>query len=304
MGGTKIGTYKYMAPEVYNNRPCGTGADICSLGLVMYWLLNERRMPFLPLPPARLTAGMEEQARSRRFSGEPFAPPAHGSIGLKQIVMNACAYDPKERFTSATEMLNALRQLRGGVVAPPSPPTPKICIRFLNTDGSVIQARNYLSGEQIITPAMAQEFECEGVQYGYVGWSPDVPKLAGMSMDCQVVYKRGENPATPPVKADTPMQEEPPVPSPKHRLSVLWMIPLGILVMIPIIWSVASDVQKNYTGWATFLDGEKYYFKNGVAYTGWKFSNGLQYFEDGAAYTGRKTTDGKEYYFKDGVCRS
>ena len=27
-GGTKIGTYKYMAPEVYNNRPYGPQADI------------------------------------------------------------------------------------------------------------------------------------------------------------------------------------------------------------------------------------------------------------------------------------
>ena len=28
MGGTKIGTYKYMAPEVYNNQPYGSAADI------------------------------------------------------------------------------------------------------------------------------------------------------------------------------------------------------------------------------------------------------------------------------------
>ena len=62
-GGTKIGTYKYMAPEVYNNQPYGAGADIYSLGLVLYWLLNERRMPFLPLPPEKLRAGL---ARSQR----------------------------------------------------------------------------------------------------------------------------------------------------------------------------------------------------------------------------------------------
>ena len=35
-GGTKIGTYNYMAPEVYNNKPYGHAADICSLGLVLY----------------------------------------------------------------------------------------------------------------------------------------------------------------------------------------------------------------------------------------------------------------------------
>lgn len=57
--GTKVGTYKYMAPEVYNNQPYGAGADIYSLGLVLYWMLNERRTPFLPLPPQVPTASIE-----------------------------------------------------------------------------------------------------------------------------------------------------------------------------------------------------------------------------------------------------
>ena len=108
MGGTKIGTYKYMAPEVYNNQAYGTTADIYSLGLVLYWLLNERRLPFLPLPPAKIGAGMEEDARSRRLSGETFPLPKHGSNRLKAVVMKACAYDPRERFHSAAEMLEAL----------------------------------------------------------------------------------------------------------------------------------------------------------------------------------------------------
>ena len=108
MGGTKVGTYKYMAPEVYNNRPYGTGADLYSLGLVLYWLLNDRRMPFMPLPPAKILAGQDEEARQRRLSGEPLPPPAHGSAELKAIVLKACAYAPEERFHSAKEMYEAL----------------------------------------------------------------------------------------------------------------------------------------------------------------------------------------------------
>ena len=108
MGGTKVGTYKYMAPEVYNNRPYGSGADLYSLGLVLYWLLNDRRMPFMPLPPAKILAGQDEEARQRRLSGEPLPPPAHGSAELKAIVLKACAYAPEERFHSAREMYKAL----------------------------------------------------------------------------------------------------------------------------------------------------------------------------------------------------
>ena len=132
MGGTKIGTYKYMAPEVYNNQPYGTGADIYSLGLVLYWLLNEKRMPFLPLPPAKMSVGMEEAARQRRFSGEPLPVPKNGSERLKNIVLKACAFDPKERYASATEMLKALNGLRKKTqpitipaVDPISTPTPQ-----------------------------------------------------------------------------------------------------------------------------------------------------------------------------------
>ena len=122
MGGTKIGTYKYMAPEVYNNQPYGSGADIYSLGLVLYWLLNERRMPFLPLPPAKLSAGMEEAARHRRFSGEDIPEPKNGSERLKAIVLKACAFDPKQRYSSASQMLEELDALKGRV--PVSMPEP------------------------------------------------------------------------------------------------------------------------------------------------------------------------------------
>lgn len=119
MGGTVTGTLKYMAPEVYNNQPYGTTADIYSLGLVLYWLLNERRLPFLPLPPARLSTNMEEDAKMRRLSGDPLPPPAHGSEKLKKIVLKACAFHPMNRYRSAEDML---KDLNGDAPNPPPPP--------------------------------------------------------------------------------------------------------------------------------------------------------------------------------------
>ena len=110
-GGTKIGTYEYMAPEVYQDRPYGSQADIYSLGLVLYWLLNERRTPFVKLPPELPTAAEKEQARQRRFRGEPLPAPAHGSEELKRIVLKACAYDSADRYQSAEEMLRDLEAL-------------------------------------------------------------------------------------------------------------------------------------------------------------------------------------------------
>ena len=128
-GGTKIGTYKYMAPEVYNNQPYGLSADIYSLGMVLYWLLNRRRTPFLPLPPQAPTASQEEEARRRRFMGEPLPPPAFGSPTLKAIVLKACAYNPKQRYATAEEMLEDLKKEAAGqpvTVASAETPQPKV----------------------------------------------------------------------------------------------------------------------------------------------------------------------------------
>ena len=118
MGGTKIGTYAFMAPEVFLFRPYGSTADIYSLGLVLYWLLNERRMPFMPLPPEKLKVGMEESARERRFRGEPLPPPAHGSEKLKKIVLKTCAYDPAQRYHTAAEMLQDLENMNAKAALP------------------------------------------------------------------------------------------------------------------------------------------------------------------------------------------
>lgn len=111
-GKTKVGTYKYMAPEIYNNQPYGSSADLYSLGLVLYWLLNERRTPFLPLPPERITVLQDSEARVRRFAGEMLPPPAHGSPKLKSIVLKACAFDPRDRYSSAEAMLHDLQAIK------------------------------------------------------------------------------------------------------------------------------------------------------------------------------------------------
>lgn len=119
MTGTMVGTYNYMAPEVFSSRPYGSAADIYSLGLVLYWLLNERRLPFLPLPPAALSAEEDEQARIRRLHGERIPAPKNGGAELRRIVLKACEFTPENRYRSAAEMHVDL--LRCQIDVPPKP---------------------------------------------------------------------------------------------------------------------------------------------------------------------------------------
>lgn len=109
---TKAGTYTYMAPEVYQNRGYNAKVDQYSLGLVLYWLLNDRRMPFAP--PDVPTAESNSIALQRRMSGEPLPAPLHGSPELKRIVLRACAFDPNERFSSPMELRLALELIAHG----------------------------------------------------------------------------------------------------------------------------------------------------------------------------------------------
>ena len=106
--GTKAGTPRFMAPEVNNDEKYGGRADIYSLGLVMYWLLNEKRLPFMP---KNGTLDDDNIARKRRLNGESIPEPAHGSEKLKTIVCKACAFHPEDRFSDAREMLGALETL-------------------------------------------------------------------------------------------------------------------------------------------------------------------------------------------------
>ncbi len=108
-GGTKTGTYGFMAPEVYNSRPYNASVDIYSLGMVLYWMLNRRTGPFLPLPPQLPSAREVDEAKQKRFSGTPLPPPADGSEALRQVVLKATAYDPAARFQTPEEFAAALR---------------------------------------------------------------------------------------------------------------------------------------------------------------------------------------------------
>ena len=100
-----------MAPEVYRGGDYGFSVDIYSLGVVLYRLLNRNRVPFLPAPPAPITFQSREQALAKRMGGEPLPPPAHGEGRLGEIVLKACAFDPKDRYSSPAQMRQELEAI-------------------------------------------------------------------------------------------------------------------------------------------------------------------------------------------------
>ena len=110
-GLSKKGTYSYMAPEVYAGKEYGFSVDTYSLGLVLYRMLNKNRGPFLPQPPEAIAFSSREQALARRVSGEPLPRPFYGEGRLGEIVLKACAFDPKDRYSSPQQLRQELEAI-------------------------------------------------------------------------------------------------------------------------------------------------------------------------------------------------
>ena len=110
-GLSKQGSYPYMAPEIYNGKPYGTTVDIYSLGLILYRLLNGNRLPFLPAAPAPITYADRENAMAKRFNGAPLPIPSHADGRLGEIVLKACAFEPKDRYSSPGQMRQELEAI-------------------------------------------------------------------------------------------------------------------------------------------------------------------------------------------------
>ena len=102
------GTIAYMAPEVYKGERYDMRADIYSLGLVMYRILNRGRLPFLPDHPQPVSHRQHESAVASRMGGQAVPPPVTGGKELTGIVLKACAFDPGRRYGTPGEMLSAL----------------------------------------------------------------------------------------------------------------------------------------------------------------------------------------------------
>lgn len=95
----------FLAPEIYRNEHYDPNVSTYSLGLVMHWLLNDRKFPFCE------TEEPTDASISRRLSGEEISVPAKGRIELFNVIKKACAYNPSERYDTAAQMMTALQNV-------------------------------------------------------------------------------------------------------------------------------------------------------------------------------------------------
>ena len=102
--GIVLGTADYLSPEQARGENLTASSDLYSLGVVMFEMLAGRP-PFIG--PTAVSIAMQHASTYppslRQFN--PTVPPT-----LEQIVMKALEKEPGDRFLTAAEMENALRQ--------------------------------------------------------------------------------------------------------------------------------------------------------------------------------------------------
>ena len=240
----RTGTERYMSPEVYQSTHYDARADQYSLGLVLYWLLNERRLPFLPLPPQVPLRREEEQAQSRRLKGEPLPAPKNGSAALKRIVLRACAFDPMDRYASAEEMLRELEQLGPNWkrrMEPEDEPLPRMGQPTAEPTPDQTQS----GYEKDAIPAAMEEEKNKtlGAGFGQQGgsaFSQEDPKTLGARPGQDRKEKTEENRAggkpPQPGKEDKAKEKESPQPqSPRSRAKLFALLGVGAAALILLL---------------------------------------------------------------------
>ena len=105
------GTFNYIAPEVARGCSYDARVDTYSLGIVLYKLLNNNRLPFIHPYNEQITYAEKRLAVEKRLSGQPLPPPVNASQEMAAVIDTACRYNPDERFNSPTDMKNALIRL-------------------------------------------------------------------------------------------------------------------------------------------------------------------------------------------------
>lgn len=103
---SKISDMSFIAPEIFRKENADFTTDIYSLGLIMYSMCNNGKIPFESEKNSR------KDAIDMRFDGKAVTAPKNGSEKLKSVIVIACQPNNENRWKNAGNIKNALTSIK------------------------------------------------------------------------------------------------------------------------------------------------------------------------------------------------
>lgn len=162
--------YDYAAPEIPNNKPADFTTDLYSLGLVLYSLSNNGKLPFEGNGVSR------SEAVKKRLSGAAVSAPENGNQKLKSVIMIACQPENKNRWKNAGNIKNAFNSIMDELPAPTAQNTNVIVPEGTDFYGNVFDEYEY-------DESSAEENSTENEQNTEESVTPEENEGAGEAED-------------------------------------------------------------------------------------------------------------------------
>lgn len=126
----------------------------------MYRFLNHNRMPFMPPYPNKVTHLDREKAFAMRISGKELPKPGDCEGRLAEIVLKACAYDPKDRYSSPDEMRRELEAIlyneaEANIIYPKGDNVDINSLHYVSNSNDEIKISEYVSSSDDETKTIA-----------------------------------------------------------------------------------------------------------------------------------------------------
>jgi len=106
-----LGTPLYMAPEQISTADVDGRADIYAVGVMLFQMIVEK-LPFVSYPSMMALLAHKQKDPKGIFLKKPSQLNTHLHESLDRIIGKAMAYDPKNRFSTCSELIRALKWYR------------------------------------------------------------------------------------------------------------------------------------------------------------------------------------------------
>ena len=134
---SKIDDMSFIAPEIFKKENADFTTDIYSLGLIMYSMSNNGKIPF------ENDEVSKDDAVKMRFDGKAITAPKNGSEKLKSVIVIACQPNNDNRWKNAGNIKNALTSIKQEA-ANASPDETLIVPETTDFEGNVFEEYDYI----------------------------------------------------------------------------------------------------------------------------------------------------------------